>query len=74
MELVEKNRSLIKFIFDAFLCFPYAASYGLSFQSNGYMNDESVKVWAKSKTVLPELTTFSICTWVKFTYEVEIKL
>ena len=46
------------------------ASYGLSFQENGYMNDDSVLVWAKLKNELPELVTFSICTWVKFTYEV----
>ena len=46
-------------------------SYGLTFQENGYMNDDSDNVWAKLVTPLPELTTFSICTWVKFTYEVE---
>ena len=34
------------------------------------MNDESVKVWAKSKFDFPELKSFTICTWVKFTFEV----
>ena len=48
------------------------ASYGLSFQEDGYMNDNSVNVWAKTKIDFPELTTFTICTWVKFTYEVII--
>ena len=33
------------------------------------MNDDSDNVWAKLNTDLPELSTFSICTWVKFTYE-----
>ena len=36
------------------------------------MNDDSVLVWAKLKNELPELVTFSICTWVKFTYEVRL--
>ena len=36
------------------------------------MNDNSVNVWAKTKIDFPELTTFTICTWVKFTYEVYI--
>merc|ERR1712223_1964118 len=45
------------------------SSYGLSFQEDGYMNDNSVNVWAKTKIDFPELTTFTICTWVKFTYE-----
>ena len=44
-------------------------TYALSFQDDGYMNDNSDNVWAKLKTSLPELSTFSICTWVKFTYE-----
>ena len=44
-------------------------TYGLSFQDDGYMNDDSDSVWAKLNTKLPELSTFSICTWVKFTYE-----
>ena len=35
------------------------------------MNDESVKVWAKSKFDFPELESFTICTWVKFTFEVK---
>ena len=34
------------------------------------MNDDSVNVWATLKTDLPELVSFSICSWVKFTYEV----
>ena len=34
------------------------------------MNDDSVKVWAKAQINFPELTTFTVCTWVKFTYEV----
>ena len=34
------------------------------------MNDESVDVWAKSKFDFPELTSFTICTWVKFAFEV----
>ena len=46
------------------------ATYGISFQNDGYMNDESVDVWAKSKFDFPELTSFTICTWVKFSYEV----
>ena len=46
------------------------ASYGLGFQQDGYMNDDSVDVWAQTKLAFPELTTFSICTWVKFSYEV----
>ena len=50
--------------------FFFSASYGLSFQEDGYMNDNSVETWARLKTPLPELTTFSICSWVKFTYEV----
>ena len=33
------------------------------------MNDDSVNVWAKLNGSLPEMGTFSICTWVKFTYE-----
>ena len=33
------------------------------------MNDDSVDVWAQAKMKFPDLTTFSICTWVKFTYE-----
>ena len=33
------------------------------------MNDDSVEVWARYQDKLPELTTFSICTWIKFTYE-----
>ena len=33
------------------------------------MNDDSINVWAKYNNKLPELTTFSICTWIKFTYE-----
>ena len=47
----------------------FLASYGLSFQEDGYMNDDSVEVWARYQDKLPELTTFSICTWIKFTYE-----
>ena len=35
------------------------------------MNDESVKVWAKSKFDFPELKSFTICTWVKFNFEVK---
>ena len=50
----------------------FSDSYGLSFQEDGYMNDDSDNVWAKLATPLPELNTFSICTWVKFTYEVEL--
>ena len=53
---------------EAFLLF--SASYSLSFQKDGFMNDDSVNVWAKSQFDFPELTTFTICTWVKFTYEV----
>ena len=34
------------------------------------MNDESVDVWAKSKFEFPELISFTICTWVKFAFEV----
>ena len=34
------------------------------------MNDDSVKVWAKAQINFPELTTFTVCSWVKFTYEV----
>ena len=48
----------------------YLDSYGLSFQEDGYMNDNSDTVWAKLTKPLPELNTFSICTWIKFTYEV----
>ena len=34
------------------------------------MNDNSVNVYAQAKMKFSDLTTFSICTWVKFTYEV----
>ena len=53
--------------------FFFSASYSLSFQKDGFMNDDSVNVWAKSQFDFPELTTFTICTWVKFTYEVSNK-
>ena len=48
----------------------FVATYGISFQNDGFMNDESVDVWAKSKFDFPELTSFTICTWVKFAFEV----
>ena len=35
------------------------------------MNDESVDVWAKSNFNFPELTSFTICTWVRFSFEVK---
>ncbi len=34
------------------------------------MSDDSVNIWARLEDTIPELTTFSICTWVKFTFEV----
>ena len=51
----------------------FLESYYLQFQEDGYMNDDSVDVWAKVTDPMPELSTFSICTWVKFTYEVIFK-
>jgi hypothetical protein len=35
------------------------------------MNDDSINVYAKLNSELPEMTTFSICSWVKFTFEVK---
>jgi hypothetical protein len=34
------------------------------------MNNDSINVYAKLNTEMPEMTTFSICSWVKFTFEV----
>ena len=34
------------------------------------MDDDSVNVFAKLKMPMPELLTFTICTWVKSHFEV----
>ena len=47
-----------------------SATYSLSFQKDGIMDDDSVEVYARLKPEMPTLLTFTICTWVKAHYEV----
>ena len=46
------------------------ATYSLSFQKDGIMDDDSVNVYAKLKMAMPTLERFTVCTWVKFHFEV----
>ena len=49
---------------------PIIATYSLSFQKDGVMDDESVNVYAKLSKAMPGLIRFTICSWVKFHFEV----
>ena len=48
------------------------ATYSLSFQKDGIMEDDSVNVYARLKPEMPTLLTFTICTWVKAHFEVHV--
>ena len=50
------------------------ATYSLSFQRSGVMDDDSVKVYATLKSEMPSLTQFTVCTWIKFHFEVKTKV